>query len=197
MNANNVSVKAVLFCCVLFVAAQSGCSTFRSVVFGSLPEGGEVYSSRSIGMSMVFPAGWRIDDGANSPIYATKEGNSLNVIYVSKSDKTDPLMFTHKTFQDGMLPVEVAEALIAEERSQSNISGFTLTSNRPVVIDGCPGCRIEYRCTFDEITYHSVCYGFVRGDEFFRIQYTAPERFYFQESIAAFEKTRESIHLRK
>lgn len=177
-------------------AFASGCASLGSSLLGTTVKTGGEYSSRSLGLSMRLPAGWYMDDCNSASVFATKAGYNLNMIHVAKNGPDEPLPLTGRRGFEGMLSVDMASAMLAEERHRDELSAFSLVSNSPCAIAGRSGCRLEYTCRLGGIAYRSLSYGFINDGKLYRIQFMAPERFYFAESAAEFERTAASVHLR-
>jgi len=97
-----------------------------------------------------------------------------------------------------MLSQEAAEVIIDDMITDSTILNFEVLENSPAKINEFSGFRLV--STFknsDGLKYKTVYYGFINGEYFYSIYYTASQRYYFDKDIKTFEDVFNSFRLIK
>jgi hypothetical protein len=119
----------------------------------------------------------------------SKDGPYLQYIYIQERLVSWPFKFTGKRMQSSMLPLEAAEVVIDEIRSDPAVKKFRLEENKPITIDGNKGFQLVYTYQ-DQSGYwlRTVYCGFVRADIFYNLRYTAAKRYYFKKDYSTFKK---------
>lgn len=181
-------MKRSLLLCVLFVFI-TGCLPW---VRTSGP-----YQSTYLNISADLPDGWmRRDYTSRSDIFLTRDGAYLQYIMVEPIHMDAELRGTKKKFRKGMMAQELAEVIIDNTSSREDVLNFKVISNKPYTVAGHPGFRMVY--TFrdtDGLKYKSLYYGFMEGEWFYGLSYSAPERYYYKRDLMAFKKVRDSLKL--
>lgn len=157
---------------------------------------GGVYTSEAQNVKVLLPDGWmRLN--TDEFIYITRDGGLLQNILIEAFHVDDTLKHTKKRLRKGMLPIEASEVIIDNISSDQNISALEVKENRSARIDGHQGFRavIAYK-NQDGLKIKSVYYGFMKGEWFYGIRYTAPVRHYFDKDFKTFEKVVGSLKLR-
>ena len=154
---------------------------------------GGPYKYSSDKFRCVIPKDW-MQDRTSDSFVITQDGLALQMIFVEKIKINEKLSGTKKTFKKGMSPMEQAETIIDNNKSKTNILNYAVISNKPAVISGENGFRLvtEYR-TQDDVRYRNIYYGFMKGDVFYDICYSAPIRHYFDKDFNTFEEFIKSL----
>ncbi|MGE5892615.1 MAG: hypothetical protein ACM34I_01010 [bacterium] len=158
---------------------------------------GGPYSSAYLNMSVDLPDGWmRLN--SREYLFITRDGIPLQSILVEKIHVSDTLKHTKKKFSSGMLSQEAAEVILDNMATDPAMLNFEIRENNPAKIGGKSGFKAVYTYkSKDGLRYKSIYYGFMLGDWFYGIQYSAPARYYFDKDLKAFEKVVASFKLTK
>ena len=97
----------------------------------------------------------------------------------------------------GMLPQEAAQVVLDEVASDQSVVGFEVLENVPAKINRQQGFRILFRYkNRDRLKIKTLYYGFLVGETFYSIRYTAAERYYFSKDIGVFKRILSSFRLK-
>ncbi len=106
-----------------------------------------------------------------------------------------------RRFAEGMRPDDAAEVLLGSRRNDPSVNGLEVRKIVTRTIAGQPAFRtdFEFRLASELIgpspRYRTAYCGFVLGDWFYGISYTAAARYYYDRDLAAFEAFLESVRL--
>ncbi|MEW5746310.1 MAG: hypothetical protein AB1805_12835 [Nitrospirota bacterium] len=177
--------KYILLCLVFL----TGCAPWLQV--------GGLYESGEHNFSVELPEGWmRLNTSEH--LLITRDGVLLQNIIVEKIGNDKKLEHTKKKFAKGMLPQESAEVALDNISSNQDVVNLAVTENVPAKIGGYPGFKAVFTYkTKDGLKKKSVYYGFMLGEWFYGIRYTAAQRYYFDKDIATFEKVLASFKVTK
>jgi hypothetical protein len=156
-----------------------------------------VYRNDAHRYTVELPQGWvRFTQAPDRDVLVTKDGPLLQHIFIERVPVDSPLKHTKKRLARGMIPQEAAEVLLDNIGSNERITAFEVRENRPARVGGAPGFRavLTYR-TRDGLRMRSIIYGTLVGDTLYVIKYAAPQRYYFDRDVAAFEKVTQSFKL--
>ncbi|RLB31338.1 MAG: hypothetical protein DRH11_13435 [Deltaproteobacteria bacterium] len=149
---------------------------------------GGPYLSSSSHFSIVLPQKWMMLK-TSEYLLISKDGPFLQYILVQERHKSKPFEHTRKVLADAMLPQEAAQVIVDELSSDRSLQGFKLIQNGPADINGHHGFRLFFtNRNADGVVFKTMYYGFLEGEWFFAIRYTAVERYYFQKEVKTFEK---------
>jgi hypothetical protein len=181
-------MRKFIFIVLLFIAIV-GCAPWMQV--------GGLYTSDSYNFSVELPQGWMRSNTVDY-LLITRDGTLLQSIVITRLDINKELKNTKKKFKKDMLPQEAAEVIIDNTASDSAILNFEVLENSPAKISGFPGFKlVATNKNKDGLKYKSIYYGFITGEWFYGIRYTAAQRHYFDKDIKTFEKVFESFKLIK
>jgi hypothetical protein len=182
-------MRKLLFVMLLLVA---GCATPSAWVPAE-----QIYSVESQNYSVELPQGW-MRFSKDGYLLLTRDGVLLQNILIERSPIDTELKHTKRKFSKGMLPQEQSEVILDNISSDQAYAHFETLENIPVKIAGLPGFKavFEYK-TMDGLRRKSIYYGFMAGEWFYSIRYTAAQRYYFDKDIKTFEKVLESFRLIK
>jgi hypothetical protein len=166
----------------------AGCATWVDV-------GGQ-YEMSSQNFSIDLPEGWRRYNLISDQLIITKEGVGLQKVIIKRTAIDEKLPFAQKKISADMLPQEVAEIVIDNFRSNPDIANAVVVANGPSEISGQPGFKLVVTFqTKEGLNKKGVFYGLLAGDKFYQIVYAAPQRYYFDKDLQAFEATVSSFKL--
>jgi hypothetical protein len=169
---------------LVLLVLLSGCAVWH-------PTGGPFMGA---GYSLDLPTGWMASTDPKS-LVITKDGETLQQIYVYVGDISKQDKDAKKILKKGMLPQEAAEVILDLKRSDQSLSQFTVVENLPAQLGGNEGFRMVYTYRQNKVRYKIVSYGMLQGERFYRITYTAPVRFYFDKDVSAFEEIVKSFKM--
>lgn len=168
-------------------------------------------------ISLVLPPGWnwvmRGDD-----FVATRDGVFLQNIVVERihvgqltqsagafplaalSSKQWPVRTVKnikKRFAPGMSAGGAAEVLVESRRNDPAVAGLEVREIATVTVSGSPAFKLvldfRLRGPASMPQYRSVCYGFMRAEWYYGIEYTAAVRHYFRKDAETFESVVRSV----
>jgi hypothetical protein len=126
----------------------------------------------------------------------SKDGPFLQYVLIQERPMDRPFKHTRKTFRKGMLPQEAAEVIIDEIVSDPLVLNFQVIENIPAAINGYNGFRVVYTYKDqDGLKLQTIYYGFIEGEYFYNIRYTAAKRYYFDKDVGAFAQVLNSFRL--
>ncbi len=147
--------------------------------------------------SVEIPSGWYRPQHVNKYLI-TKEDLFLQYVYIKQRPLNRPFTKTQKKLRRGMLPLESAKIILDEIAADRNIMNFNILENTPATIDGHPGFKILFSYRDKKGSeYKTLYYGFISGDSFFNLRYTAAARHYFDKDLADFKRILFSFKLVK
>ena len=154
-----------------------------------------VYSSPKENFAVELPSGWmRLN--AQEDVLVTRDGLLLQHVSIERAMVDKPLKNTKKTLTRGMQPQALAEVIIDNFVSSDRMLDVKILENRPVQIAQQRGFRLVYtHRDKNGLRFKSVLHGFLAGDVFYAIRYTAAERYYFSKDLPAYEHVLASFRL--
>ncbi len=160
-------------------------------------QGGGPYRSTSHNFSVDIPQEWmRLN--TDKYLLMTKDGPFLQYVLVQERPVDRPFKHTRKKFNKGMLPLEAAEVIVDEISSDQFVLNFQVIENIPASINGHDGFQIVFTYkNKDGLKLKTIYYGFIVGEWFYAIRYTAANRHYFAKDLETFEKILNSFRLLK
>jgi hypothetical protein len=142
------------------------------------------------------PEGWKQIATDDAMMFMTKDGGYKQFVLIRERSLAEPFQFTKKTMLSGMLPEAAAEIIANEILADSNIRNFSVTENIPARIAGNSGFRLVFVYTdADGYVFKTLYYGFIKGDTFYNIRYSASQEEYFQKDLKTFEEVFKSFKL--
>jgi hypothetical protein len=145
------------------------------------------YTSEAENFSVELPRGWmRLN--AEHDLLITRDGLLLQHVLIERVRIDRPLKNTKKTLTRGMQPQALAEVILDNITSSERMLDVRVHENRPVQIAQHRGFKLVYvHKDKNGLRFKSVQHGFIAGDIFFGIRYTAAERYYFAKDLPTFE----------
>lgn len=175
-------MKKLLFVILIFImgcvhGVQKGDSTYHFAV--KIPKGW-----------------WQLE--TDKYFLITKDNPYLQYALIQERPIDKAFQHTKKKLESGMLPQEAAGVILDEIGADKNILNFELIENTPATIDGNEGFRILF--TYQDkagSSFKTLYYGFMKGNIFYNLRYTAAKRHYFQKDLKTFESFLDSFRLIK
>ena len=147
--------------------------------------------------SVEIPAGWWKPQYVNKYLI-TKDGPFLQYVLIQQRPIERPFKNTKKKLRKRMLPLESARIIIDEIASDRNIMNFKVLENSPAVIDRHAGFKILFTYKNKKgFAYKTLYYGFISGNSFFNLRYSAGIQDYYDNGIADFKQMLTSFKLVK
>ena len=145
--------------------------------------------------SVTIPEGWRKLD-TDKFLIITKDVAYNQYALVQERPLDKPFKHTNKQLRRGMLPQEAAGIIVDEISSDINLSNFQLIANTPASIAGHRGFKIlfNYQDQYG-MEFKTLYYGFIRGETFYNLRYTAKRVDYFVKELPTFQKFMGSFRL--
>lgn len=145
--------------------------------------------------SLDAPMGWVRRNYDIYDIFLSRDGPLLNFIAIQRDKHDVELKRTKRTTKADLLPHEVAELVIAEQKAGDTRSAFSVISNRPASIGGKPAVRVHTRWKTDRgLPIERLTYALVDGKGRLALIYEAPGLVYFPKSLEDFEQLVKSVH---
>jgi len=176
---------------VLVLCLVAGCATPR---WAYTP--GE-YRRDAGNFVVSIPEGWFVWQNPEiAKVTITRDGIPLQQILIGRVGIKDSLPNTKRKFESGMLPQETAEIVRDAFASDKHLSNFQLLENVPASVNGHPGFRLTFSARdAGGLREKSVIYGFLSGEWFYFLRFTAAERHYFDRDLETFEQVVRSFRL--
>ncbi|MBI2231984.1 MAG: hypothetical protein HYU46_23160 [Deltaproteobacteria bacterium] len=200
-------------CVLAGLALLAGCAPYVTVGGKYMASGGD--------FEVDFPQGWRKHEMAFDNdrasimmleelrkqrelkwdiVRITRDGLMLQRIAIGKMTSDTELSHTKKRLAKDALPQEVAELIIDDFRSNSELQNQQLVENSPAKIAGYPGFKLVYSYqTKKGLTVKAVYYGLILATPLptiYYLVYEAPERHYFAKDLPIFERLKETFTIK-
>jgi hypothetical protein len=131
-------------------------------------------------------------------IRLTHDGLLLQQICIGRIPISEELPNTKRTLAQGMIPLEAAEIIGDELRSNSNLTNQEIIENIPTSVGGYPGFKLHYSYRIeDRLKIEGLFYGALVGPWLYYLLYEAPAQHYFIKDVSVFEVTRASFQIGK
>lgn len=180
--------KRAIFC-FFIIFLFFGCAPWTMV--------GGKYTLSSKNFEVELPEGWRKYNPASNILLITKDGLALQQICIGQMAIDQEMEYTKKKFLKGMLPQEVAEIVRDNILSNHNIMNKKIIGNTPAKIGGNDGFKIKYMYkTKNGLTKKVINYGFLLGDWYYYLIYEAPNQYYFDKNLSAFERVYKTFKIK-
>ena len=156
---------------------------------------GGLYEPASHNFSVNIPQGW-MKLNTERYLFITRDGPFLQYMLIQERPIDKAFQNTKKRIKRGMLPQEAAEVIIDEIISDQLVLHFEVIENNPAIIDRYDGFRIVFTYkNRDGLRFQTIYCGFIVGEWFYSIRYTAAQRDYFEKDIETFHKVLDSFRL--
>jgi hypothetical protein len=156
---------------------------------------GGSYESLPHNFYVNIPQGWMMLD-TDRYLLISGDGPFLQYVLIQDRPLDRPFRNTKKKFNRRMLPQEAADVIIDEITSDQSVLNFEIIENVPTRIHGHDGFRVVFTYkNRDGLKLKTIYDGFLAGESFYNIRYTAVNRYYFEKDIEAFREVLESFRL--
>jgi hypothetical protein len=133
---------------------------------------------------------------AGSILIATRDGTPLQVVVLHRDAVDKPLKHTKRQVRKDMSPLELSEVLADEFASNPGKKGFEMLERAPATVADAPGFRMLSVSKNERgLRKKHLVYGRLEGSWFYWLMYEAPENYYFEANLAAFEDVVKSFHI--
>jgi hypothetical protein len=158
---------------------------------------GGPYESLPHNFCIDIPQGW-MKLNTDRYLLISEDGPFLQYVLIQDRDIDRSFRHTKKKINRGMLPQEAAEVVLDEIISDQSVLNLEIIENVPTRIDQHDGFRVVFTYkNKDGLTLKTIYYGFLAGERFYNIRYTAVKRHYFEKDIETFKKVMDSFKLIK
>jgi hypothetical protein len=153
------------------------------------------YTSEADKFVVDLPKGWmRLN--SEHDLLITRDGLLLQHVLIERGRVDRPLKHTKKVLTREMQPQALAEVILDNITSSERTLDVKVKENRPVQVGGHRGFKLVYgHRNKNGLRFKSVLLGFLAGDDFYLLRYTAAERYYFTKDLATFEQLVTSFKL--
>ena len=130
-------------------------------------------------------------------LLVSRDGFTLQTIGITHRPAAQAFPRTRKSVTAGASPSELAELQIAEMKAETQqMAALMVMGNEPATLDGRDGFRVRVSYhTARGLEIHRVTYGVPDKSGYYRIEYVAPKLYYFDATIADFEKVVSSLRI--
>ncbi|UCF93305.1 MAG: hypothetical protein JSW39_03855 [Desulfobacterales bacterium] len=143
------------------------------------------------------PEQWRKVD-TDRFLLITKDGVRKQYMLVQERPLVKPFKYTQKILTMGMRPQTAARIIIDEIAADKNISNFRVITNAPATIAGQAGFKIAFTYKDQKgSAFQTIYCGFIKGQTFYNLRYTAARGYYFEKDTATFERFLDGFKLIK
>ncbi|MGA9853140.1 MAG: hypothetical protein WBR15_09435 [Gammaproteobacteria bacterium] len=168
------------------LAILTGCASLPRWQTVSEP----AYMNNDQGYTVNLPKGWiKIANKDGSHLELSRNGVPLNVIVIYRSDGAKAFPATKKSacLSSDMLPADLAADFIAEAKDVQHTDTLQVLKNEPAAISGKEGFHLNMVfSTRDGVRYRFEAYGACSNGGFYALLYRAPEIYYFDKDLPAF-----------
>lgn len=144
--------------------------------------------------TLLAPPGWTRKNYDIYDVFLSRDGPPLNFIIAYREKHERELARTKRTTRPDLLPHEVAELVVAEQKAGGARGAFAVVSSRPATIGGKAGVRVHTRWKTDRgLPIERVTYALVDRKGRLAFIYEAPGLVYFSRGLADFEALMKSV----
>lgn len=144
--------------------------------------------------SLTAPLGWVRKNYNIYEVFLSRDGPLLNFIAVNREDHDRELARTKRTTKPDLLPQEIAELVIAEQKAIESRGAFTVLSNSPARIGGKPAVRVHTRWKTERgLWIERLTYALVDQKGRLAFIYESPGLVYFPKGLPDFEAMMKSV----
>ena len=131
-------------------------------------------------------------------IRLTRDGLLLQQICIGIMPVVDELPNTKRQLAQEMAPLEAAEVISNDIRSNPNLTNQDIIENTPATVAGYPGFKLHYTYrTEEKLKVEGLFYGAIVGPWLYYVLYEAPAQHYFNKDLQVFDRTLASFQILK
>jgi hypothetical protein len=146
--------------------------------------------------SFTSPTKWMVLKQGPSTLLSC-HGTTLDRISIIRKEIIGPFPNTLLKITPGMLPHEHAEVVVARAIATPGVSNVFLNEARPAVVGGISGVRCAFNYQINDLKFTDIVYSFIDGPYLYELRFSATSRYYYDESVDAFESVVKSFRLRR
>lgn len=156
--------------------------------------GGPVHTAGSGDYTLQIPNDWLFLEKPKGHIVATRESQFIHRIEVERRELKNALPNSKKPIPATLTPLELAEALLDDLRSDRSILQPEVLENAPVAVGDQPGFKfvVSFQ-TQEKLRLTMAVHGCIRTNRLYLLKYTAPTRHYFGRDRATFDRVAASL----
>ena len=201
--------KFQAFSLLIVIAIFAACAVPYALVSGK-------HVATAENFSVDLPEAWRQHNASADPVQKltamlekrhklswdvlrlTRDGLLLQEICIGRIPIADELPNTKRKLAQGMLPLDAAELVSDNLRSNANLTHQQIIENSPATLGGQPGFRLRYSYRAEErLKMDGIFYGALVGPWLYYAFYEAPAQYYFDRDLSVFDKTVSSFQFLK
>jgi hypothetical protein len=138
--------------------------------------------------SLEAPLGWVRRNYDVYDVFLSRDGPLLNFIAIDREKHDRELPRTKRKTSASLLPQEVAELVIAEQKAVDSRGSFTILSNQPAILGSKAAVRVHTRWKNERgLPIERLTYALVDEKGRLAFIYEAPGLVYFPKAVADFE----------
>jgi hypothetical protein len=147
--------------------------------------------------SVEIPDGWYRPKFEKRYLITKEDKATLLYVFIQQRPLDRSFKNTQKKLRMRMLPLESAGIIIDEMSSDRRIMNFKVLENAPAIIDGHAGFKILFTHKNKKgFKYKTLYYGFINGNSFYNLRYSAGMPDYYDKGIEDFKGILGSFKLR-
>jgi hypothetical protein len=129
-------------------------------------------------------------------IRLTHDGLLLQQICIGRMPVVDELPNTKRQLAQEMAPLEAAEMISNDIRSNPNLTNQDIVENAPATVGGYPGFKLHYTYrTEEKLKVEGLFYGAIVGPWLYYVLYEAPVQHYFNKDLQVFDRMLSSFQI--
>lgn len=132
-----------------------------------------------------------------SSVLLSCHGTTLDRISIIRRDINEPFPNTLLQVSPRMLPHELGEVIIARAIATPGVSNVFLESIGPAYVDGIPGVKCTFDYQINDLKFTEVVYSIIDYMYLYEIRFSAAKRYYYNESMDAFESVVKSFRIQR
>lgn len=134
------------------------------------------------------PLGWVRRNYDVYDVFLSRDGPLLNFIVIDREKHDRTLPNTKRKTSADLLPQEVAELVIAEQKAVDSRGSFSVLANQPANLSGKPAVRVHTRWKNERgLPIERLTYALVDQKGRLALIYEAPGLVYFPKGVADFD----------
>ena len=147
--------------------------------------------------SVEIPDGWYKPKYEKRYLITKEDKATFLYVFIQQRPLDRSFKNTQKKLRNRMLPLESAGLIIDEMSSDRRIMNFKVLENDPAIIDGRAGFKILFTHKNKKVfKYKTLYYGFISGNSFYNLRYSAGMPDYYNRGIEDFNRILGSFKLK-
>jgi hypothetical protein len=132
-----------------------------------------------------------------SSVLLSCHGTTLDRISIIRQDIIGPFSNTLLKITPEMLPNELGEVVVARAIAAPGVSNVFLESMCPAYVDGISGVKCTFDYQINDLKFTDIVYSIIDNMYLYEIRFSATKRYYYNESVDAFESVVKSFRIQK